>query len=161
GHALAVTDKRTDEMQTFDASRRDRPRGRAGLVLLYAGEYASLPPAWPLGTAATVIGRDASADIVLAVSAVSRRHAPSSPRGDDYVVRDLGSRNGILVNGHPVQETVLEPLDELRIGDAVLKLVEEGVDDYAAYRIDGTLLGPARRRAPASSALVGGLQMDR
>jgi DNA-binding NtrC family response regulator len=156
-----VTDKRTDEMQTFDATRRDRPKGRAGLVLLYAGEYAALPSAWPLGSATTVVGRDASADIVLAVSAVSRRHAELSLQNGEYVVRDLGSRNGILVNGHPVEESVLEPLDELRIGDAVLKLVEEGVDDYAAFRIDGTLVGAARRRAPASSALVGGLQMDR
>ena len=156
-----MTDKRTDEMQTFDASRRDRPKGRAGLVLLYAGEYAALPAAWPLAKGTTVIGRDGSADIVLAVSAVSRRHAEITLEGEDFVVRDLGSRNGILVNGHPVKEAALEPLDELRIGDAILKLVEEGVDDYAAYRIDGALVGPARRRAPASAALVGGLQMDR
>ena len=156
-----MTDKRTDEMQTFDATRRDRPKGRPGLVLLYAGEYAALPPAWALGSGTTVVGRDASADIVLAVSAVSRRHAELTLQNDEYVVRDLGSRNGILVNGHPVQEAVLEPLDELRIGDAVLKLVEEGVDDYAAFRIDGAVVGPARRRAPASSTLVGGLQMDR
>src|SRR6188768_1136763 len=148
-------------MQTFDATRRDRPRGRAGLVVLYAGEYAALPAAFPLGAGAAVIGRDASADIVLPVSAVSRRHAEVTRAGDDYVVRDLGSRNGVLVNGHPVSEAVLEPLDELRIGDAILKLVEEGVDDYAAYRIDGAIVGPARRRAPASSSLVGGLQMDR
>ncbi len=155
-----MTDKRTDEMQTFDAGRRDRPRGRAGLVLLYAGEYAALPAAWPLERAVTVIGREASADVVLPVTAVSRRHVELRREGDDYVARDLGSRNGTLVNGHPVTEAVLEPLDELRIGDAVVKLVEEGVDDYARYRIDGAMLGGGRR-APASSALVGGLQMDR
>ncbi|HEV8547442.1 MAG TPA: sigma 54-interacting transcriptional regulator, partial [Polyangiaceae bacterium] len=130
-------------------------------VLLYAGEYAALPAAWPLREPTTVIGREAGADIVLAVSAVSRRHAEVTRVGDDYLVRDLGSRNGTLVNGHPVSETVLEPLDELRIGDAILKLVEEGIDDYAAFRIDGAMVGPARRRAPASPALVGGLQMDR
>jgi len=156
-----VSDKRTDEMQTFDAARRDRPRGRGGLVLLYAGEYAALPAAFPLGPGSVVIGRDASADFVLPVSAVSRRHAEVTRTGDDYVVRDLGSRNGVLVNGHPVTEAVLEPLDELRIGDAILKLVEEGVDDYAAYRIDGAVLGARGRRAPASNVLVGGWQMDR
>jgi transcriptional regulator with PAS, ATPase and Fis domain len=147
-------------MQTFDAGRRDRPRGRAGLVLLYAGEYAALPAAWPLGRDATVIGRDTTADIVLPVSAVSRRHVEVRREGSDYVARDLGSRNGTLVNGHPVSETALEPLDELRIGDAIVKLVEEGVEDYARYRLDGTMLGGGRH-APASSSLVGGLQMDR
>ncbi len=155
-----MTDKRTDEMQTFDAGRRDRPRGRAGLVLLYAGEYSALPAAWPLERGTTVIGRDAAADIVLPVSAVSRRHVELRLEGADYVARDLGSRNGTLVNGHPVTEAVLEPLDEIRIGDAVVKLVEEGVDDYARYRIDGTMLGGGRH-APASGSLVGGLQMDR
>ena len=35
GETGPVSDKRTDEMQTFDATRRDRPRGRAGLVVLY------------------------------------------------------------------------------------------------------------------------------
>jgi transcriptional regulator with PAS, ATPase and Fis domain len=155
-----VSDKRTDEMQTFDAGRRDRPPGRAGLVLLYASEYAALPPAWPFERDVTVIGRDATADVVLAVSAVSRRHVEIRRDGGDYVARDLGSRNGTLVNGHPVSEAVLEPLDELRIGDAVLKVVAEGADEYARYRIDGAVVGGARR-APASDALVGGLQMDR
>jgi transcriptional regulator with PAS, ATPase and Fis domain len=155
-----VSDKRTDEMQTFDAGRRDRPPGRAGLVLLYASEYAALPPAWPFERDVTVIGRDATADVVLAVSAVSRRLVEIRRDGGDYVARDLGSRNGTLVNGHPVSEAVLEPLDELRIGDAVLKVVAEGADEYARYRIDGAVVGGARR-APASDALVGGLQMDR
>jgi DNA-binding NtrC family response regulator len=155
-----VTDKRTDEMQTFDAGRRDRPRGRAGLVLLYAGEYAALPAAWPLGRDVTVIGRDATANVVLPVSAVSRRHVELRLESGDYVARDLGSRNGTLVNGHPVTEAVLEPLDEIRIGDAVVKLVEEGSDEYARYRIDGSMFGGGRL-APASSTLVGGLQMDR
>jgi DNA-binding NtrC family response regulator len=155
-----VTDKRTDEMQTFDAGPRDRLRGRAGLVLLYAGEYAALPAAFPLARETTVIGREAGVDIVLPVSAVSRRHVEIRRAGADYVARDLGSRNGTLVNGHPISEVTLEPLDELRIGDSILKLVEEGVDDFARYRIDGAVLG-AMRRAPASSALVGGLQMDR
>jgi transcriptional regulator with GAF, ATPase, and Fis domain len=156
-----MTDKRTDEMQTFEPGRRDRLRGPAGLVLLYAGEYASLPAAWPLARGTTVIGRDAGADIVLPVTAVSRRHAELTKEGGSFVLKDLGSRNGTLVNGHPVVHDELEPLDEIRIGDAVLKLVEEGSEDYGAYRIDGTLSGQAKRRAREPSALVGGLQMDR
>ena len=96
-----MTDKRTDEMQTFEPGRRDRLRGPAGLVLLYAGEYPSLPGAFSLARGTTVIGRDAAADIVLPVTAVSRRHAELTKHGNTFVVRDLGSRNGTLVNGHP------------------------------------------------------------
>jgi sigma-54 dependent transcriptional regulator, acetoin dehydrogenase operon transcriptional activator AcoR len=157
---LAVNDKRTDEMQTFDPGRRDRPRGSPGLVLLYAGEHAALAPAWPLLPGAAVIGRDETADLTLPVSAVSRRHAEIRREGSRFFVKDLGSRNGTLVNGHPVVETELEPLDELRVGDAILKLVDEGAEDFARYRIDGTMAGSARRRAQNPSALVGGLQID-
>lgn len=156
-----MNDKRTDEMQTFDAGRRDRLTGSAGLVLLYAGEYASLPAAYVLGRAPLTIGRDSSADLVLPVSAVSRRHAEVRRENGRFFVRDLGSRNGTLVNGRPIAEAELEPLDELRVGDAVLKMVEEGAEEHASYRIDGTMLGHARRRAAQPSALVGGLQMDR
>ncbi|HEY3494927.1 MAG TPA: sigma 54-interacting transcriptional regulator [Polyangiaceae bacterium] len=156
-----MNDKRTDEMQAFDLGRRDRQPGSPGLVLLYAGEYAALPAAYPLPRGPVTIGRDAPADILLPVSAVSRRHAELRREGSSIVVRDLGSRNGTLVDGHPVTEAELEPLDELRIGDAVLKLVEEGAEEYAGYRIDGVMLGGAVRRALRPSALVGGLQMDR
>jgi transcriptional regulator of acetoin/glycerol metabolism len=147
-------------MQTFDPGRRDRPRGSAGLVLLYAGEFASLPAAWPLGRGATTLGRDEGADIVLPVTAVSRKHAEVRREGGRFVVRDLGSRNGTLVNGHPVTEADIEPLDEIRVGDAILKLVAEGAEGYGRYRIDGAMLDGATRQARHPSALVGGLLMD-
>ncbi len=155
-----MNEKRTDEMQEFHPGRWDRPRGSPGLVLLYAGEYQALPAAWPLGREPLTLGRDADADIVLPVTAVSRRHAEVRREGTGFVVRDLGSRNGTLVNGHPVSEAEIEPLDELRVGDAIVKLVDEGAEEYARYRIDGTMTGSATRRARESGALVGGLQMD-
>lgn len=156
-----MTDKKTDEMQAFEPARRDRPSGPAGLVLLYASEYASLPAAFVLGKEPAVIGRDPSASLILPVTAVSRRHAEIRRDGGSYRVRDLGSRNGTLLNGHPVTDAELEPLDELRVGDAILKFVEAGADEYASYRIDGAMLQTSTRRARHTSALVGGLQMDR
>jgi transcriptional regulator with GAF, ATPase, and Fis domain len=156
-----MTDKRTDEMQAFEPVRRDRPTGPAGLVLLYAAEYTSLPAAFLLGKEPVVLGRDPSASLILPVTAVSRRHAEIRRDGGSYRVRDLGSRNGTLVNGHPITDAELEPLDELRIGDAILKFVEAGADEYASYRLDGAMLATGARRARHTSALLGGLQMDR
>jgi transcriptional regulator with GAF, ATPase, and Fis domain len=156
-----MTDKRTDEMQAFEPVRRDRPTGPAGLVLLYAAEYTSLPAAFLLGKEPAVLGRDPSASLLLPVTAVSRRHAEIRREGGSYRVRDLGSRNGTLVNGHPIVDAELEPLDELRIGDAILKFVDAGADEYASYRIDGAILETGARRARHASALLGGLQMDR
>ena len=156
-----MTDKRTDEMQAFEPARRDRATGPAGLVLLYAAEFTSLPAAFLLGREPAVLGRDPSASLILPVTAVSRRHAEIRREGGGYRVRDLGSRNGTLLNGRPVTDAELEPLDELRIGDAILKFVDSGADEYASYRIDGVMLETSTRRTRHTSALVGGLQMDR
>src|SRR5512145_2706949 len=115
--------------------------GTAGLVVLYADGFDALPGAWPLSKTHLIIGRDPSVDIQVPVNAVSRRHAEIVETGAGWHVRDLGSRNGTLVDGIHVTEAVLEPLAELRIGDAVLKLVSSNGEDYANYRIDGSMAG--------------------
>ncbi|HEV8246126.1 MAG TPA: FHA domain-containing protein, partial [Polyangiaceae bacterium] len=156
-----MLDKETGAMQSFDAVRGEPQRGLSpGLILLYAEEFAALPAVWLLRQPLHVLGRE-SDDLLLPVSAVSRRHAELRREGDTWLVRDLGSRNGTLVNGRQVSETELESMDELRVGDAILKFVDHGAELYAPYRIDGTLIGGATRRASTPSALVGGYQIDR
>src|SRR5678809_118748 len=46
-----------------------------------------------------VVGRDGDCDTVLAGSEISRRHAEFRADGPIVAVRDLDSRNGVLVNG--------------------------------------------------------------
>jgi transcriptional regulator with PAS, ATPase and Fis domain len=158
-----MTDASTGAMQQFRAAAPpgDGRGPQAGLVLLYAEGFEGLPAAFPLTQKKVVIGRDESADICLPVSAVSRRHAELRFERGQWWAVDLESRNGTLVDGHAIAEQELEPLAELRIGDCVLKLVEQDAAEFARYRIDGTLLADAERRAKKSSALTGGLQMDR
>ncbi len=148
-------------MQSFEASRGEPQRGlSAGLILLYAEEYANLPAVWLLRKPEHVLGRE-SDDLVLPVAAVSRKHATLTREGDAWVVRDLGSKNGTLLNGRAVGQAELESMDEVRIGDAILKFVDQGAELYAPYRIDSTMIGGASRRATTPSALVGGYQIDR
>lgn len=67
-----------------------------------------------------LIGRHQECDIPLPTHAkVSRRHCCIVQAGERYVVRDLGSMNGLRVNGHRVMETELQPGDELSVADAV------------------------------------------
>jgi FHA domain len=62
------------------------------------------------------IGRDASADIVVAQTSVSRRHAQVIASGNGYVVNDL-STNGIFVNGERVNASQpLSRADVIRVG---------------------------------------------
>ena len=108
-----------------------------------------------------MIGREPGVDLELEVPAVSRKHAEIGWANGAYHVRDLASRNGVIVNGRRVQGTALDDCDELRIGDAIFKFVERDAEQYAAYRLDGSMTRGATRRASQPSLLVGGLQMDR
>jgi len=64
----------------------------------------------------TSIGRSPSNDVVLKETKVSRQHAAINLRGGSYVIVDLKSSNGLLVNGRKVEEAVLNDGDELTIG---------------------------------------------
>jgi DNA-binding CsgD family transcriptional regulator len=55
-------------------------------------------------TAETVIGRRESCEIWLPDPLVSRKHALLTNSGGHWFVRDLGSRNGTLINGVAIRE---------------------------------------------------------
>jgi transcriptional regulator with PAS, ATPase and Fis domain len=156
-----VTDKSTGAMQEFGSPRPAGPKSRAGLVLLYAEDFEHLPPVWLLNRDRNVIGREPPSDVIVTAPAVSRVHAEITCPSGHWVVRDLGSTNGTLVDGVRVREGRLEAGQEVRLGDAILKFVAEGAEAMVGYRIDGTLEAGAARSASTAGALVGGYQMDR
>ena len=55
-----------------------------------------------LGSAGAVLGRSREADIVVDDANVSRKHAEIRPSGGAWTVRDLGSTNGVKVNGRRI-----------------------------------------------------------
>jgi transcriptional regulator with PAS, ATPase and Fis domain len=127
--------------------------------LLYAEEFRKLPGAWTFSQPRIVIGRDDSADMCLPVAAVSRTHAEIIWDDSRWLVRDMGSRNGTLLDGHPISQAILERGAELRIGDGVYKFLDCDVSDYCDYLLDGSVQGQGR--LVAKSDLVGGYRMDR
>ncbi len=64
-----------------------------------------------------LFGRHVECDIQLNSKKVSRRHCCLAQVNDYLVVRDLGSTNGIRINGVRVNEGKLHPGDELVIGN--------------------------------------------
>jgi FhaA, N-terminal domain/FHA domain len=69
-----------------------------------------------LGGSRVVVGRSREADIVLADPNVSRRHAEFRRDESGWHVVDLGSTNGIKVNGRRVDQAGLSPGDQITIG---------------------------------------------
>ncbi|HEX5895947.1 MAG TPA: DUF3662 and FHA domain-containing protein [Thermoleophilaceae bacterium] len=69
-----------------------------------------------LGGDRVVVGRSREADIVLADPNVSRRHAELRRDESGWQVVDLGSTNGIKVNGRRVDQAGLSPGDQITIG---------------------------------------------
>jgi signal transduction histidine kinase len=66
------------------------------------------------------IGRDASNRIKLHDTEVSRRHAEFVHSADGYRLVDRGSANGTLVNGQSIRDVLLQPGDQIQIGQSVL-----------------------------------------
>jgi hypothetical protein len=103
-----------------------------------------------------VLGRGASADIVVSGPLVSRRHAELAETENGFVVTDLGSRNGVFVNGKLVSAPTLLALgDRLAIGESTLVLVElaDAADRHITWSDVRGLREPAREseRVPAGT----------
>jgi pSer/pThr/pTyr-binding forkhead associated (FHA) protein len=64
-----------------------------------------------------LFGRHAECDVQLNSKKVSRRHCVLAQVSDYLVIRDLGSTNGIRINGKKQNEGNLHPGDELTIGN--------------------------------------------
>jgi Protein of unknown function (DUF3662)/Inner membrane component of T3SS, cytoplasmic domain len=108
-HGRTMVHSTADRVQAPLAEERRARRGRA--FVLAEGKRLPVP------AAGAVIGRSRDCDVVLGDSNVSRRHAEIRPSGTGWTVADLGSTNGIRVNGRPASGAVaLAPGDRLELG---------------------------------------------
>ena len=90
----------------------------------------------PLTPPGLVIGRGTDADVRINDPGVSRRHVefqvlPKTGGDDlDIVVKDLGSTNGVLVDGHRVTRVAVRDGSVVRIGNTEMTVrVREEVTD--------------------------------
>jgi len=97
------------------------------------------------------IGRTMENDVVLPDPGISRQHLSIRDKGGAYILKDLGSSNGTLLNGRKVLEEVLKSGDVITIGGAKIRFeAEESKASRPAKR-------PASQR-PAASASRGRAQ---
>ncbi len=83
----------------------------------------------PLDRSMVVVGRHPQCDARLDSLRVSRHHCCMTRENDEVLVRDLGSTNGIRINGQRVDAGRLKPGDELSIAHIRYKFEDNnGVD---------------------------------
>jgi hypothetical protein len=77
----------------------------------------------PLGPDGALIGRSRDCDIVMTSTDVSRRHAEIRATPDGWAIHDLGSTNGVRVNGERVRGAeAIHPGDTIELGAARLSI---------------------------------------
>ncbi len=78
---------------------------------------------YPIGARGLSIGRSEDRDVVIPDPAASRHHCSILLQSDDYVLRDMGSANGIFVNAVRVRDCTLADGDLIRIGNTEMRFV--------------------------------------
>ncbi len=136
----------------------------------------SAPRTFDLREGSISVGQDAACDVVIADRYVSHRHCLIEFGPTDTIIRDLGSKNGTLLNGLPVGESVLRPGDRITVGTTELIFSRsEGAeevnfleDDPTATRTDLRPVGrwpaaevpPPARLGPTAAARDTGAVLD-
>lgn len=79
----------------------------------------------PLRGGRMIVGRGSGCDLKLRDTSVSRRHLEIAGGPSGIVVRDLGSSNGLKVNGTKESEKTVNHKDEIALGETVLQVIDE------------------------------------
>ncbi|MBN1350919.1 SpoIIE family protein phosphatase [candidate division KSB1 bacterium] len=91
------------------------------------------------------IGRDPGNQIVLADSKVSRKHARIIYENNHFVISDLGSKNGVIVNGEIVNQVDLNDGDFVQIGEDKYLFKNEAILQRPGLIVEDQTLGPILR----------------
>lgn len=103
------------------------------------------------------LGRDPSCDVVLFDGSVSRRHAVLQQEESGVVLRDLDSRNGILVDGVLRKEAPLGSVLHCRLGAVAIELERLSPADTGAFSLAALQRAERRHRIarPLLSLAIG------
>ena len=87
------------------------------------------------------IGRDPNSDIVLGAGNASRRHARIHWDGENLLISDLDSKNGVYVNDELIKrQTMLKPDDSIVLGDCEIR-----IEDRDSKKIGPSQFDPLAR----------------
>ena len=98
--------------------------GTARVIRLHITDLGGVQTVRAFDAPSIVVGRSDRADIAVTGHSVSRQHARLFQQDQGWMVEDLGSRNGTLLNDQLLAApTPLRPRDVVRVGDTTLVVV--------------------------------------
>lgn len=104
-------------LQTMIIDNNSGGMGETSLFLELNGRIT----AFPLIENKTTIGRATENDIVIDHTTISNKHAVLEIISNQYILTDLNSTNGVMLNGEKVKQVVLKNGDKIRLGQVQLK----------------------------------------
>lgn len=104
---------------------KPKPRDLRPALVFLTGDLLAVPI--PLEREEVILGRALEADVRINDTKVSRKHARINTIFDKrtgtetFVLTDLSSRNGTLLNGGKIKTEVIQPGDKITIGEHILR----------------------------------------
>jgi DNA-binding NtrC family response regulator len=154
---MTKDDPATMTVATAETREATRDSGGPGLVLVYSAGEALLSPL-SVKDGPLELGRGSVGGIRIEDGTMSRKHARVAYEGRRWRLKDLGSRNGVLVDGARIPgEVALERPRVLRLGDSLflfsedLRRFQDTSVEVGAERI----MGPTLRRVWDAIAAAG------
>src|SRR5262245_44390438 len=92
-------------------------RDRAYLIVLAGTNVGEM---YKIVKDQTTVGRGQGVDLQILDDGISRKHAVLRVEGQEMVIEDAGSRNGLFVNGGRVQRQVLKDGDKIQVGSTTI-----------------------------------------
>ncbi len=115
---------------------------------------AGAPAPFALDRLPIILGRSEVADISLPFSSISREHARLSVQGGALVIEDLGSSNGVTVNGEKQPRAALEPGDQVALGVVEFRVARRGDATVVMNTVPGPSEAAAKSRSPLGIVLA-------
>lgn len=93
-----------------------------------------------IGKDCFIIGRQPASDLRIDEPQVSRRHAEIKKEGGEYLLKDLKSRNGTLLNGETVDNSQLCHRDQVRIVNNIFVFLREAESFTSGNQYDTSVI---------------------
>lgn len=118
---------------------------------------AGTPPSISLSKLPVLLGRSEIADVSLPFSSISREHAKITLDGEQLVIEDLGSSNGVVVNGERVKRAPIKHGDKITMGVVECKITRDGEATavIAVPTSAASVVEPEAQKKSSAGMLVG------